>query len=176
MTPQHVQSARLPLRVRRFVRCRPVCGTFTALLLLILLLVLANCNQPTSKRDQVSLTMIDQGWFDKEIRDARDLELRQFTQETGIRVDILPAPESAAEQIALWKSLLVNARSAPDVLGIDVIWPALLADELLDLKSYLKSAELSAIFPELAAIYTVKGKLVALPYRAGTGLLFYRTD
>ena len=120
--------------------------------------------------------MIDQGWFDKEIRDARDLELRQFTQETGIRVDILPAPESAAEQIALWKSLLVNARSAPDVLGIDVIWPALLADELLDLKSYLKSAEISAIFPELAAIYTVKGKLVALPYRVGTGLLFYRTD
>ena len=85
MTPRQVQSAKLPLRVRRFVRWRPTCGNFTALLPSILSLVLANCNQPTSKRDQVSLTMIDQGWFDKEIRDARDLELRQFTQETGIR-------------------------------------------------------------------------------------------
>ena len=55
--------------------------------------------------------MIDQGWFDKEIRDARDLELRQFTHETGIRVDVLPAPESAVEQIVLWKKLLANTRS-----------------------------------------------------------------
>ncbi len=176
MTPRQVQSAKLPLRVRRFVRWRPTCGNFTALLPLILSLILANCNQPTSKRDQVSLTMIDQGWFDKEIRDARDLELRQFTHETGIRVDVLPAPESAVEQIVLWKKLLANARSAPDVLGIDVIWPALLADDLLDLKPYLTSSEISAVFPELAAIYTVKGKLVALPYRVVAGLLFYRTD
>ena len=145
MTPRHVQSARLPLRVRRFVRCRPTCGTF-ALLLLILSVVLANCRQPASKRDQASLTIIDQGWFDKEIREARDLELRQFTQETGIRVEVLPAPESAVEQIVLWKKLLANARSAPDVLGIDVIWPALLADDLLDLKPYLTSSEISAVF------------------------------
>jgi trehalose/maltose transport system substrate-binding protein len=176
MTPQQVQSAGLPLKIRRFVQCSPASGFFTSLLLVILSLVLANCNQPTLRRDQVSLTMIDQGWFDKEIREARDLELRQFTQETGIRVDVLPAPESAVEQIVLWKKLLASARSSPDILGIDVIWPALLADDLLDLKPYLSSSEISAVFPELAAIYTVKGKLVALPYRVGAGLLFYRTD
>src|SRR5437764_1721010 len=131
MRPRHVQSARLLLKIQCFVQCRSARRTFTSLLPVILILLLANCNQSTPKHDQVSLTIIDQGWFDKEIRDARDRELRQFTQETGIRVDVLPAPESAVEQIALWKSLLVNARNAPDVLGIDVIWPALLADELL---------------------------------------------
>jgi trehalose/maltose transport system substrate-binding protein len=175
MTPQ-VQSARSFFRLRRPLPVRTCCWNIGFALFLSFLLALASCAQPPPPPDQVTLTLIDQGWFDKEIRDWRDQELRQFTHETGIQVDVLPAPEAAAEQIVLWQKLLSNPASAPDIVGVDVIWPAVLADDLLDLKPYLSDSDISAIFPELITAYTVKGKLVALPYRAGAGLLFYRTD
>ena len=139
-------TPRPALKPRQSDLRRSRCRNFVALLLLILPLVLTSCIQPASKRDQATLTLIDQGWFDKEIRDARDQELRQFTRETGIKVEVLPALESAVEQIALWQKLLANVRSAPDVLGVDVIWPAVLADDLLDLKPYLTDSEISAVF------------------------------
>ena len=64
----------------------------------------------------------------------------------------------------------------PDVYGIDVIWPEILADEFVDLRTYIPEREIAAHFPELIASYSVKGKLVAMPYTMAAGALFYRVD
>ena len=64
----------------------------------------------------------------------------------------------------------------PDVYGIDVIWPEILADEFVDLRTYIPEREIAAHFPGLIASYSVKGKLVALPYTMAVGALFYRVD
>jgi trehalose/maltose transport system substrate-binding protein len=45
----------------------------------------------------------------------------------------------------------------------------------MDLKPYL-ATELSSINADVAASYTVKGKLVAVPYHSDIGVLFYRRD
>jgi trehalose/maltose transport system substrate-binding protein len=56
-----------------------------------------------------------------------------------------------------------------------VIWPRILAEYFMDLKPYFAS-EIALQFPAIAASYTVDNKLVALPYYANIGLLYYRSD
>ena len=124
----------------------------------------------------VTLVLMDQTWLDNQFEGRRHQELIQFTKETGIRVELVPAPEGAVEQLDIWRSLLESGARIPDVYAIDVIWPGILADNLLDLSPYVTSAEIGAHFPELIANNTVSGKLVALPCLIDIGLLFYRTD
>jgi trehalose/maltose transport system substrate-binding protein len=88
----------------------------------------------------------------------------------------MPAPEGAVEQLATWRGLLASHAEAPDVYAVDVIWPRLLAEGLIDLKPYVPQEDIAAHFPELIANYTVDGKLIALPHNLNEGLLFYRTD
>ncbi|PYX40561.1 MAG: hypothetical protein DMG83_26440 [Acidobacteria bacterium] len=71
---------------------------------------------------------------------------------------------------------LLRAHSAsPDLIGIDVIWPEIIDEYLLDLKPYF-SSEISSLDPDLIASFTVKGKVVSIPYHMQIGVLAYRTD
>ena len=122
----------------------------------------------------MTLTLLEE-WTNKAFAEGRQQELQQFTRETGIRVQLLPSPESARDKLALWQELLGTGASGPDVYGIDVIWSWILNEDFIDLKPYF-ATEISAQFPAIAASYTVGDKLLAMPYRADIGLLFYRTD
>jgi trehalose/maltose transport system substrate-binding protein len=144
----------------------PVC-------IVLLFLLLESCAR-SSVHEPVTLTLLEE-WTTKIFSEGRQQELQQFTRETGIRVKLLPSPESAQEKLALWQELLGTGASGPDVYGIDVIWPRILNEYFIDLKPYFIS-EISAQFPAIAASYTVDDKLVAMAYRADIGLLFYRTD
>src|ERR1700704_1342796 len=136
-------------------------------------LLLQSCARP-SDQEPVTVTLLEE-WTSKTMSDARQQELEQFTRETGIRVKLLPSPESNWDKLALWQELLETGASGPDVYGIDVIWPRILNEYFIDLKPYFAN-EISSQFPAIAATYTVDNKLVAMAYRADIGLLFYRTD
>src|SRR6267143_1778834 len=77
-----------------------------------------------------------------------------FTRETGIRVNLLPSPDSARQRLVLWRELLETGASGPDVYAIDVIWPGMLAEYFVDLMPYF-ATEVSLQFPAIAAGYTV---------------------
>jgi trehalose/maltose transport system substrate-binding protein len=143
---------------------------------LLVLLAAPGCKKPNQAASEVVLTIIDQSWLDKPSQALLGEELNQFTKETGIRVQILPAPEVAVDQLETWRNLLESGSKVPDVYGIDVIWPGILAENLVDLKAYVPEREVAAYFPELIRNNTVNGRLVALPYNLGEGLLFYRVD
>src|SRR6202521_5439446 len=145
---------------------RPIC-------IVLLSLLLEGCTRP-SVREPVTLTFVEE-WTNKAFSEARQQELQQFTRETGIRVSLLPSPESARQKLVLWKELLGTGASGPDVYGLDVIWPGILAEYFVDLKPYF-ATEASFQFPALAAGYTVDNKLVAMAYSPDIGLLYYRTD
>ena len=134
------------------------------------------CDKPQPAAAGVVVTIIDQSWLDKPSQALLGEELNQFTKDTGIRVQVLPAPEAAVDQLETWRNLLESGSKVPDVYGIDVIWPGILADNLIDLKTYVPEQELASDFPELVRNNTVNGRLVALPYNLGEGLLFYRVD
>jgi trehalose/maltose transport system substrate-binding protein len=134
------------------------------------------CHKKNQAAPEVLLTIIDQSWVDKESQAILREELKRFTDETGIRVQVMPAPEVAVDQLATWRNLLESGAKVPDVYGIDVIWPGILADNLVDLKAYVPAQEIAAHFPELIKNDTVNGRLVALPNSLGEGILFYRVD
>jgi trehalose/maltose transport system substrate-binding protein len=146
---------------------RPIC------VVLLLPLLLQGCAKP-AVHEPVTLTLLEE-WSNKTFSEARQQELQQFTQETGIRVSLLPSPDSARQRLVLWRELLGTGASGPDVYSIDVIWPGMLSEYFVDLKPYFPH-EVSLQFPALAGAYTVDNKLVAMAYRADIGLLYYRTD
>src|ERR1700741_3287077 len=138
-----------------------------------LVLLLVGCGAPAAK-EPVTLTLLEE-WTGQNVSEVRRQELEEFTRETGIRVKLLPSPESNWDKLALWQELLETGAGGPDVYGIDVIWPRILNEYFIDLKPHF-AKEISLQFPAMIASYTVDGKLVALPYRADIGLLNYRTD
>ena len=134
------------------------------------------CHETRPPVPVITLTLIDQAWSSRAYQRRMNEDLAQFTRQTGIRVDFLPAPETAQEQLATVRKLLGSGERAPDVYGIDVIWPGILADDLLDLKAYIPKQEIQAHFPQLIANNTVNGRLIALPANLNEGMLFYRVD
>jgi trehalose/maltose transport system substrate-binding protein len=144
------------------------------LILVVVLLNQPGCHSAGGGDSGIALTVIDQGWPGSGPRLGPELE--EFTRQTGIRVQIMPAPEGAVEQLAVWRGLLDSRAEAPDVYAIDTIWPGVLAASLIDLKPYVPEEEVAAHFPEVIANYTIDGKLVALPHNMNEGLLFYRVD
>src|SRR5467141_3103602 len=122
---------------------RPVC-------IVLLSLLLEGCTRP-SVHEPVTLTLLEE-WSSKTFSDARQQELQQFTRETGVRVSLLPSPDSARQRLVLWRELLGTGASGPDVYGIDVIWPGMLAEYFADLKPYFAN-EVSLQFPAMAAAY-----------------------
>ena len=123
----------------------------------------------------VTVTVLDPEWSQPDELPAAERESQEFTKETGILVRHLPVPETSLSQLGLWRKLLQQSGPTPDVLAIDVIWPGILDEYLVDLKAPAAS-ELSAEDPALVAAYTVNGKVVALPYHPQIGVLSYRLD
>ena len=143
---------------------------------LLLLFGVQACNRSSQTDQRITLTLIDQSWVDSDSQRRLNEQLARFTSQTGIQVQVLPAPEAAVEQLATWRKLLESGAQVPDVYAVDVIWPGILADNLIDLKPYVPEQEVAAHFPELIANNTVNGRLVALPYVLDAGFLFYRVD
>ena len=141
-------------------------------------ILLLCCNLACSRkaaREPITVTFLDIEWEGpaKLAELGRDLE--EFTRDSGIHVKRLPAPSGSLNQLALWRELLQKGAAAPDVCGIDVIWPGMLDQYLVDLKPYFGS-ELASQFPVVVASYTLGDKLVAVPRHAYVGSLMYRTD
>jgi trehalose/maltose transport system substrate-binding protein len=127
--------------------------------------------------EPVTITFLDpEGLLDLgDRRMISDEYLREFTRQTGIRVNHLPTPQNNGAQLQLVTQLLQSGASTPDVYGVDTIWAGDLGEYLVDLRPYLAS-EMPIVDPEVLASYVVQGKLVAMPYHPNVGVLYYRTD
>ncbi len=100
---------------------------------------------------------------------------QEWAASTGNQVEIVTPPNDASQRLALYQQLLAARSDKIDVLQIDVIWPGLLGSQLLDLRPYAKGVEKSH-FATFIANDTRDAQLVAMPWFANAGLLFYRKD
>ncbi|MEO6031971.1 MAG: ABC transporter substrate-binding protein [Burkholderiaceae bacterium] len=98
-----------------------------------------------------------------------------WASKTGNEVRVVATPNSSTERLALYQQWLAAGAQDVDVYQIDVIWPGLLANHLIDLRPYSKGAE-DAHFKSIVDNNTVDGKLVAMPLYVDVGLLYYRKD
>src|SRR5438067_5033167 len=92
---------------------RPVC-------IVLLFLLCEGCTRP-SAHEPVTLAFLGE-WSSKTFTEERQLELQQFTRATGIRVILIPGPESSWQGVLLWRELLKTGAQGPDVYDMDVIW------------------------------------------------------
>src|SRR5919108_359167 len=99
-----------------------------------------------------------------------------WAKETGNQVKLIATPYDAQERLALYQQLLAAGSSDIDVFQIDVVWPGTLANHFVDLNKYLRAEDLSDHFELLVTNNTVGGKLIAAPFFADAGLLYYRSD
>jgi trehalose/maltose transport system substrate-binding protein len=94
----------------------------------------------------------------------------------GHAAHVVHAPEQSNQRYFEYLDLLARRARSIDILQIDVIWPSALADQLVDLREHVTADALSAHFPALVANDTVRGRLVAMPWFADAGVLYYRAD
>jgi trehalose/maltose transport system substrate-binding protein len=118
------------------------------------------------------LTLVDAGpWTGVEADAWRTQALDQFTRETGVPVQVVYWTRESPLEFVI-KSL---ERSEADVYALDVVWPGMLAEHLMDLGPHL-ARESKEHFPGIVDNYVVNGRLVAMPNYTDAGLLLYRTD
>jgi trehalose/maltose transport system substrate-binding protein len=95
---------------------------------------------------------------------------------TGHTVRMISTPNDANERLALFQQLLAARSDDIDVFQIDVVWPGILAPYLRDLVPHIASEDIAAHFPVLIANNRVDGRLLAMPWFADAGLLYFRRD
>jgi trehalose/maltose transport system substrate-binding protein len=100
----------------------------------------------------------------------------EWAKQTGNRVRLVSAPPDGNERLAFYQTLLAAGSADVDILQIDVVWPGILANHLIDLKPYIPKEEIAGHFEALTANNTVAGKLIAAPFFVDAGLLYYRKD
>ena len=98
-----------------------------------------------------------------------------WAQTTGHKATVVTSTTSSTDKLAAAQQLLGAESSDVDVFSVDVVWPGILGKFFIDLKPYARGAE-AEHFPALVANGTLDGKLVAMPWFADAGLLYYRKD
>lgn len=99
-----------------------------------------------------------------------------WAKKSGNQVRVVSVPKDSNEQLALYQQLLSQKSSEIDVLRIDIIWPGILAPDLVDLGKEVPKEVVSQHFPAIIEANTVDGRLVGLPGFTDAGILFYRKD
>ena len=148
-----------------------------ASLVFAFVLPLASCKHKSSDAAATAPVITFMGWgpaTQRELAMDRSV-LEQFTQKSGIRVDFISGPESMTERLELYHRYLAARSSTPDVYYIDVVWPAVLADEVVDLNQYLAKEAGDQLETQLQND-TVGGRLTSMPFNTELGMLYYRAD
>lgn len=99
-----------------------------------------------------------------------------WEEKTGHQVNIVSTPNSSTERLSLYQQILSAQSGDIDVLQIDVVWPGLLANHLLDLQDTLGKEAGAGHFSTIIDNNTVNDRLVAMPWFTDAGVLYYRKD
>lgn len=102
--------------------------------------------------------------------------VREWSEKTGYPASIVSMPGNTSERLALYQQFLSAKEATIDVFQIDVVWPGVLQDHLLDLTPYVPQEEVKRHFPSVISNNTINGQLLAMPLYTDVGILYYRKD
>ncbi|MDR1475083.1 MAG: ABC transporter substrate-binding protein [Holosporales bacterium] len=95
---------------------------------------------------------------------------------TGNRVEIITLPNESNERLNLFLQLFRSKSRDVDIFLVDVTWPGVLANYLIDLRKHFKEKEISEFYEVIINNNTVRGRLVAIPWYVDIGIFYYRKD
>lgn len=124
--------------------------------------------------DEVTVTVVTGavGQEQEVTQQALDMFMEACPNVTAVQFE---TPDSATDRLAFYLQFLEAQSSEIDLYQIDVIWPGILAEHMIDLAPYIGDA-INDHFPAIVQNNTVNGQLVAIPWFTDAGLLYYRTD
>jgi trehalose/maltose transport system substrate-binding protein len=90
----------------------------------------------------------------------------------------LESPDLVTDRLGLYIQFLGSRSPAVDIYNIDVIWPSIVEEHMVDFYDYVApdSETVTQHFPSIIENNTVDGRLVGMPWYIDAGLLYYRTD
>ncbi|MBC7870707.1 MAG: ABC transporter substrate-binding protein [Chitinophagaceae bacterium] len=95
---------------------------------------------------------------------------------SNIAVELIETPDSTTDRLGLILQYAEAQSADVDIFQIDVIWPGILAEHLVDMSEYASEEVIAEHFPAIIENNTVNGALVGIPFFTDAGLLYYRTD
>jgi len=95
---------------------------------------------------------------------------------SGNHVQLVSTPNDSNERLALYQQLLAAKSGDIDVFQIDVVWPGILANHLIDLRDAVDQKVLDQHFKAIVTNDIVNDRLVAMPWFTDAGLFYYRKD
>ena len=79
--------------------------------------------------------------------DVLNQQLEQYTSQCpNVTVDVLEARSSVSDRIGLYQQFLDAGSNAVDIYAVDVIWAAIVADSMVDMRRYAGPTVLNAAF------------------------------
>ena len=99
-----------------------------------------------------------------------------WSKQTGNSVEVVSTPDSATERLSFYQQILSAHSADIDIIQIDVVWPGMLAQHLLDLRELLPAQATQGYFKAQLDNASVDGRLVTMPWFTDAGLLYYRKD
>ena len=107
-------------------------------------------------------------------------EINKFNQlHAGkIKVEYLQLPPVATDQYNKFVTAFRSQSATPDVVHIDVTWPAQFATPgwLAPIDQYANASYLQQFWPSAGSVGKVNGKLYGIQRYMDIGMLYYRTD
>jgi ABC-type glycerol-3-phosphate transport system substrate-binding protein len=121
------------------------------------------------------------GNFDRERLAALDALIARYeVANPGIRVEVVRAPKDKTRRHGWIRDTLSTGDRSIDILLLDATWPAEFAADgglvALDERLAPLGFEMSDYLPATLQANRLDGQLVALPWTADGGLLYYRQD
>lgn len=125
--------------------------------------------------DNVTLTFIS-GTVGNEQDAAKKLADNYMAVCPNVTVNVGTRPTSSTLTLAQYQLYFDAQAPDVDIYMLDVIWPGIVAEHMVDLTEYVEQDFIDQFVPSNIVNNTVDGRLVALPWFAGVGMLYYRTD
>ncbi len=90
--------------------------------------------------------------------------------------EYVTVPFQTEQQLQLLQQQFAAKSSDIDIILLDVIWPGLLGEHLLELDDYFTAEEIAEYTPGYIQNNTINGSLKAIPQFLDAGALYYRKD
>jgi ABC-type sugar transport system permease subunit/ABC-type glycerol-3-phosphate transport system substrate-binding protein len=136
---------------------------------LLLLLLVASCAAPSDRRVHIRYAGSAVG-AEGEVLTRQIASFERLHPE--IVVDVVSTPDSGDQRHQLYVQWLNAGASTPDVLQLDVIWTA----ELANAGWILPLPDQQGFFPQVLEANRWRGRLYAVPLFVDVGMLYWRTD